>query len=475
MSFSDEKPFPDDEVPRDESERDEPITQKDANAIEPETAPEAQSAAEFPDEEPPSFPNLDGELASLEDFELPDPSFDDSTAEFQPIHEISRSQRRRRRQHRLLVMPEEGDLSARLESMARRAAPTFDFFVFSLLCGAVLGVGYLLDSSAILLAALLVAPVLAPWVGVGLAAATGEIRFMGQTLGGFFTAIVMIFATGFLAGLASRIWLPMTFSQAFLHARLWWPDLALVVIGTVILTLAFIQSEEKPVLPSIMLAYGFFLPTSAAGFGLGNSVQGLWPQALLVLLVYLAISLVISVMVFYFMRFRPFATAGYALGAGVFIVSVVIVAGIAGIGSIISAQGTREPPTAIVNEVRTPTPALTAQILQPSATPAISIATPSIILMTATPFLSPTPSPLPTPIYGRISSPGDGAIIRGNPSGAPITTIQNGYLVEIQPDAPVLKDGNYWIHVVVKTASRDIDGWVLQNLIATATPSLASP
>jgi len=118
--------------------------------------------------------------------------------------------RRRRRPNRLLTRPDVTELGERLESMARRSVPTFDFFFFSLLAGAILGFGFILDQPAILLFGVLTAPILAPWVGAALAAATGEIRFLGQTLGGFFTALFMVLITGILAGLASRIWMPIT-------------------------------------------------------------------------------------------------------------------------------------------------------------------------------------------------------------------------------------------------------------------------
>jgi hypothetical protein len=74
-------------------------------------------------------------------------------------------------------------------------------------------------------------------------------------------------------------------------------------------------------------------------------------------------------------------------------------------------------------------------------------------------------------VYGRVQSKGDGATIRTSPGGPAITTIQNGYLVEILGDAPIVLAGSTWIHVIVTTPSRDIDGWMLLNLITTATPS----
>ena len=173
--------------------------------------------------------------------------------------------RRRRRANRFIQRPEAGELGARLASIAYRSAPTIDFFIFAFLSGCILAVGYLLNAPAILLLGIIVAPLMAPWVGAMLAASTGETRFFGQTLGALFTVMGMVFLIGALGGFVSRLFQPMDSTQALLHARLWWHDLLLLILGTLALVVAFIQSEEKPVLASLMVAYEFFLPVSAAG------------------------------------------------------------------------------------------------------------------------------------------------------------------------------------------------------------------
>ena len=384
--------------------------------------------------------------------------------------------RRRRRPNRLMSRPEASELGERLESMARHSAPTFDFFFFSLLAGAVLGLGYILDQPAVLLFGILIAPILAPWVGAALATATGELRFLGQSLGGFFTALFMVFITGILGGLASRIWMPITTDQALLHARLWIPDLLLVAIGTLLLTIAFVHAEEKPVLASLMVTYEFYLPISAAGFGLGNGATGLWPQALWILLIHLAISMVLALIVFYYMGFRPLEISGYAIAGLVVAIGVITVAIITGLG-LGTVRGNRVAATksALILSTQASSSsgaAVPATNTVPAAFP-ISAApsTPTYDLVTATPGITPSPTSLPTPVYGRIHSLGDGAVIRVDPSGAPITTVQNGYLVEILPDPPVTENGSVWVRVSVKTPSRDIVGWVQLSLISTATPS----
>ncbi len=393
------------------------------------------------------------------------------------------SQRRRRRSNRLIQRPDASELGDRLESIAQRAAPTFDFFVFSFLCGSVIAVGYILDAPAILLLAVLVAPLMAPWVGTSMAAATGETRFMGQTLGGFLTSILMIFGLGLLGGFASRIFQPLTSSQAFLHARLWWPDLLMLILGTTILVVSFIQSEDKPTAASLMVAYEFFLPAGAAGFGLGSGVEGLWPQAGMVFLIHVALSLIISLLVFFYMGFRPLENAGYLLTGGAVVISLVIVVGFFGLGTLINFRGdiadATATPTLAATPVKASATAKQPTVIVPTYT-ARPVATSTRVVTstskppatTPTSGLTPSPTLLPTPVYGRVQAGinGDGATVREEPGGTAITTVQNGYLVEFLPVDPVVLNGETWVKVLIRTPARDIEGWVLLQLIVTATP-----
>ncbi len=430
------------------------------------------------------FPNLDEDVAAFrrELNALKAPHIEQTPDEEQPF-EISQPIRRRRRATNLAGSTNTSEIGEQLASIIQRASPTVDFFIYSFLCGCILGIGYLLDTPAILIMGILVIPVLGPWVGTAISAATGEIRVFRETFGGMLTSMTVVFAISLLAGFATRFFQPMTSSQAFYHSRLWWPDLLMLVIGTASLTITFIHTDEKPIVQSMMVAYEIFLPFSAAGFGLGSNIQGLWPEAGLVFLIHIALSLCTSLIIIFAVGFRPLETKGYALTVGLILVGVLIISGLAGFGNLINIRGDN------TNQIKTTTPTLPASTrpnptlkptlaiekptklitpVQPSSTQPIITATNAV---TITPNLSPTATLLPTPVYGRVQSDSGGAMVRYKPGGQTITTVQNGYLAQILEDTPVVIDGVTWIHVIIKTTTRDIDGWVLQNRIETATPS----
>jgi hypothetical protein len=63
---------------------------------------------------------------------------------------------------------------------------------------------------------------------------------------------------------------------------------------------------------------------------------------------------------------------------------------------------------------------------------------------------------------------GDGAIVREEPDGKAVTSLLNGSLVQVISD-PVRGNGNtLWVQV---RTEKGLEGWMVQALLATATPA----
>jgi Domain of unknown function (DUF389) len=386
--------------------------------------------------------------------------------DFTPLDRTSRKARaRRRRAHRKLVMPSADERAASLDGLARRAFPSFDFFVFALLCGAVLGAAYLMDSPAMLLLAILLAPLLTPWVGLVLAIQTGSWRFFFLTLGCMLVACLLVFLTGGLAGWTGHLWLHLPLSQATLHAHLWWPDLFLVVLGTVLLTVSFIRSENKPVLPSIMLAYGLFMPLSAGGVGWGLGVASIWPKGALVFLVHLALALLAGAITLAALRFKPARAAGHLLPIFMGLLSLAALVYYTGLpkairDEILASHQAIAPTVTVmvfVTPTDTPTPTQTAT----------STSTP---LPSATP--TPTDTPTPTPAFAIVASPsGGGAMLLAEPgNGKVVAGLTNGIIVQTLPEIQSVL-GRSWVHV----RWNNTDGWILSTALLSTTETPLPP
>ena len=272
------------------------------------------------------------------------------------------SRARRRQRGQLIVPKDEQARAALLASLAKRSYPTYELFVYAVLCGAILGLGYVIDSQALLLFGILVAPLLLPWVGMLLATITGSTRFFFETIMALLISAGLVFVIGALAGFAARLFMPRTFNEAFTHARLWWPDLIVLAIGAVILTISFVRSEDKPFLPSVMLAYELFLPLSAGGFGLGVGIGNIWPHGLLVFLVHFAWAAVFGLITLVALRFLPTNLQGIIFSVGVTVALVVILV-------VLMSGGGLTPPAANQGANQIPPPGSNAG-LSPASTPA---------------------------------------------------------------------------------------------------------
>ena len=400
--------------------------------------------------------------------------------------------RARRRQHGRLVIPQDKEgRAALLSSLAKRSYPTYELFVYAILCGAILGLGYVIDSQALLLFGILAAPLLLPWVGLLLATVTGSTRFFFETIMALLISAGLVFGIGILAGFAARLFMPRTFNEAFTHSRLWWPDLIVLAIGAIILTVSFVRSEDKPFLPSVMLAYEFFLPLSAGGFGLGSGLGTIWPHGVLVFFVNFAWAGMFGLITLLILRFLPTNLQGLIFSGGVSVVLVVILLTLMTGGNLTPAAaqqgGNNLPPFVANSSAPPPTTAQAALLPEPTATDLIDTPTP-IDTLTPTETLGPTPVPLtleitlpatetptvtltfePTPIYGRVHS-GKGVVLRATPAGKGLTTLDDYSIVQVLPDTQDIS-GYTWAHVIATQNGIQLDGWIAQAYLDVQTPA----
>lgn len=409
--------------------------------------------------EPSGQEAIPSEVEFPEDASLPE----DFTPLIRPDDLSSSSRARRRRARRTLIPPGDDERLALLDDLARRAFPSVEFFLFAILSGILLGAGYLLDADALLLLGLLLAPLLTPWVGMSLAVATGGWRFFLQTLGSLFVAFLLAFLTSALVGLFNRIVEFSKFYRASDHARLWWTDLLIVIAGAVLLELAFVRGERRPILPSIMLAYGLFLPVAAAGFALGAGLPEIWPNGILILLAHLALATLAGSIVLATQRFKPLKASGYILPVIIGLLCVAALAVFTGLAGWVinraTPPGTDHTPTPL--GLVSPTPGL-----PPSATPGAPTRTSTLLPSTQPPA---TPTFSPTPSFAIIAaSTGGGAVLRTEPGGGTVlTTLINGTLVEVLPEIEAIGTAQ-WVRI---RTEEGLEGWVLQTVLAAATPA----
>jgi len=418
---------------------------------------------------------------------------DDITQPPAPDPESRISARARRRRARRTFFPTDAQgRAALLSKLAKRAYPSYELFIFSLLCGAVLGVGYIFDSYGVLLLGILFAPLMVPWVGLVLSVISGTPRLFIPTFAGLLISAMLVFGASALAGLASRLILPRTFNAAFTLSRLWWPDLIVMALGAILLTVSFVRSESKPYLPSVLVAYELFMPLSASGFGVGNGIGDLWLHGVLVFVVHLAWATIFGLITLAVLRFRPLTGPGYIFALGIFAVVLVTVFQLTDPFNSNSADSTAAAMSAatktlepLSNEdpISAALPSSTSSLPRPTETESAPEEMPDESEGTVTPIAltldvtlpvtetrTSTPVPEPTPVYAFIRArEGGGAYIRKEPGGNVIATLDNGSIVQVLPDTQDY-NGVLWIHIVATRNDIRVEGWTIQSVLETATP-----
>lgn len=396
------------------------------------------------------------------------------TIEPLPDENTSLPPARRRRQRRTVVLPDSSDRADFLSELSRRSIPSFDFFLFSLLSGLVLGAALLFDSPALVLLAALTAPFMAPVVGLSLGTITGAMGFVLQALGSLGIGSLIVFLCGTLAGWVVPMLPEHIYQQAAYFSQFNWPDLLVLTLGAGLTTFLVVRSpNQKPLVTSVAVAYGLYLPVGTAGFGL---TSGLSEQVLVggltLFLVHFIWAAFIGALVLGFLGIRPLNTTGYILTA------VYAVSGIAAVLFILSSPLANLTANTTQWSGKGTEVSAGESVPLPSPSPSISISvTPSPIPLTPTPTRTLVPSrtptitvsPVPTPVWARISAEGgDGALIREDPGyDSPVVqSILNGTLVEVLPGIHN-NEGVDWVHI--KTIGGK-DGWIVQSLIRTATP-----
>jgi hypothetical protein len=373
---------------------------------------------------------------------------------------------RRRRARRLLAPLDSDERAAFVEKVAHRASPSFDFFLFSLISGTVIAVGFAFDSSALLLLGALLAPLMAPAVGLALGTVIGSARFFFRSLVGMLIGSLLVFLAGWLTGYALSPWVSLQLDLAHQQTQLNVINFIVLGLGACLTAVSMVRSDQSATLPSVALAYELYLPIAAAGIGLGSGEAFLWPDGLLVYALYLAWAALFGALTLAIVGFRPLTLFGYTFGGVVALLGVLLLVVISGAGAAFGAQIALPTPLPSPTPTATQTSTVTLTPRPPTATPT---STPT---STVTPTQTLTPTATPTPVLALINAGEEagGAHLRQEPGfdSPSLGIIANGALVIVLPDAPVEQAGGFWIHV---RADDGRVGWILQALLVTATPA----
>lgn len=382
---------------------------------------------------------------------------------------LSRARKRRRQQTSL---PEtQTDNRARLDALTHQVAPSYDFFLLSLLAGLFLGASLLVQSRALLFLGILLAPFLGPVIGIAFSTAAGSSRLLFRSIFGLAISGLFIFGLGALAGALIPL-LPFD-PQAPITEwnQLQVVNFLLIAIGAAVSVYRLVkQPRQKPLLASAAMAYGLFPPVAAAGFNLTAAPGEDWIAPLAAAGIHLTWAVLVCIIMVILLGYPPRNLGGYLLTA--LVIGLLVTPFTPPYGSrnlVLVVTPTGSTPAVVATQISTSTTVSTPPTLTVTPEP-IPTGTPSPDI-SLTPSLTPTQTitPIPTPILARISAPtGGGAYLRDNPDGKIVSSILNGNLIEVISEPVYGKNGVIWVQIRMADG---FVGWIVQSLLATATPS----
>lgn len=372
-----------------------------------------------------------------------------------------------------------------LDQVARRLEINIETFLVGSISLVLFAIALLFDQLALFVLALLIAPILSPILAPAFGITLGSFRFLKIGIISLLLNIVSFFIVSAFAGFIARqfpvkeiiIW------RYFLTFN--WAELLLLVIGIMIMVSTLIKNpRQASLVANVALAYSFYLPLISAGFAFGLGYKNEFINAIVSFLMIYFIAIFCGVVILLLYKIRPQSLKN-AIVLILFIALLVLVA----VGfnyteqsflhNLIGDQTQEKLETSESNLIKTETMQFGTQSTEALITLTKTQTLPIQIQIEETPTsnvtinptstLTITLTPLPEVVWAEVQSPeGNGANIRQEPgySTRIVRTVLNGTALQVLNNVEVV-DGVTWVRV---RFSDGIEGWIMRNLIVSATP-----
>ena len=178
-----------------------------------------------------------------------------------------------------------------------------DFFVMIALSAIIASLGLLLDSAAVIIGGMLVAPLMSPIIGIALSIALGNVRLLRDaiesTIKGVFVAVVVGLVVGSISPLS------VVTSEILARTRPDLLDLVVALASGAAGAYAMSRKEVSAALPGVAIAAALVPPLGVVGIGLAIHRVGVAGGGLLLFTTNLVAITFAGAMVFLLLGFRP--------------------------------------------------------------------------------------------------------------------------------------------------------------------------
>jgi len=188
-------------------------------------------------------------------------------------------------------------------NVRRGARPRVDFFVMSGLAAAIAALGLLLNSPAVIIGAMLVAPLMQAVIGLGLGVVQGDLRLLRLAISATLRGALLAIAVGLLMGLAAPDGSPTAEMLSRTHPTLL--DLGVALVSGAAGAYALCRKDVSAALPGVAIAAALMPPLTTVGLGLALGNSRIAGGALMLFLANLVAISAAGGLIFLWLGFQP--------------------------------------------------------------------------------------------------------------------------------------------------------------------------
>lgn len=194
------------------------------------------------------------------------------------------------------------------------ASPGFDFYLLVILSGSIATMGLITNSAAVIIGAMLVAPLMSPIIGLGLASIIGNPRLLENSVSALLRGVLLAVLLSALVTLINShlpiISLQSLPDEVMARTRPTPIDLAIALAGGVAAAYALTNPNLSAALPGVAIATALMPPLCTVGIGLALGRLDVAGGALLLFVTNAITIAFASVLVFFLRGFGESVSAG---------------------------------------------------------------------------------------------------------------------------------------------------------------------
>lgn len=196
-----------------------------------------------------------------------------------------------------------------LKDLTLASQPGFDYFLLTVLSATIATLGLITDSAAVIIGAMLVAPLMSPILGVSVASITGDQKLFRDAsfaiiLGATLAVLLAWILSATAEALPFRILAELP-GEVLARTRPTPFDLVIALAGGAAAAYALSQENLSAALPGVAIATALMPPLCTVGVGLAAGDWGVAGGAALLFITNLASIGFAGIMVFFVIGFRP--------------------------------------------------------------------------------------------------------------------------------------------------------------------------